>query len=467
MGFTLNSNSLAGLQGVFDGGTPAQKAAFQTSVSGYIGAERVLAIGDSITNDGWLTTTPGQILYPGGTYTGGGVLEVRTEDMGYIAWAQAYTGIEIINKGISGNTIQQVIDRLATDVGPYKPAVVIDNAATNSLFGTAADAMTEDQLYAYLVEQKTTCIAYYRQLGAKIVIPECLPRSTFDARKNRVAARYNRWLRTLPETYPWIRIAAVAGLFSDPAVYGGATPAPRWTRDGVHPNNVGGMRYGKIVADCLSGWVKRDSHFLPSVMDFRGGFGTAAACRNTNPYMGLGTGGTLGTGATGQIAAEYSIQRLAGSPNIACSIVTDAEGYNRQRLVVDFLAAGDAIWFGISPASGLWDATRAGLLSANCDLDIVSGGAEVINSLLFFTTANVGGSAYKTSAFNQNTQSTAARGNLPTGRGASLHLRTPRIYVPIGTCTTYQTQLRVAASAAGQVTLDVGAFCKLQEPSPV
>ena len=34
MGFTLNSNSLAGLQGVYDGGTPAQKATFQSSVSG-------------------------------------------------------------------------------------------------------------------------------------------------------------------------------------------------------------------------------------------------------------------------------------------------------------------------------------------------------------------------------------------------------------------------------------------------
>lgn len=34
MGFTLNSNSLAGLQGVYDGGTPAQRAAFQSSVSG-------------------------------------------------------------------------------------------------------------------------------------------------------------------------------------------------------------------------------------------------------------------------------------------------------------------------------------------------------------------------------------------------------------------------------------------------
>lgn len=33
MGFTLNSNSLAGMQGVYDGGTPAQKAAFQSSVS--------------------------------------------------------------------------------------------------------------------------------------------------------------------------------------------------------------------------------------------------------------------------------------------------------------------------------------------------------------------------------------------------------------------------------------------------
>lgn len=34
MAFKRSSNSAGGLQGVFDGGTPAQKAAFQTSVSG-------------------------------------------------------------------------------------------------------------------------------------------------------------------------------------------------------------------------------------------------------------------------------------------------------------------------------------------------------------------------------------------------------------------------------------------------
>lgn len=56
MGFTLNSNSLAGLQGVFDGGTPAQKAAFQTSVSGY-GEENwdIIVLGDSYAN---LNTRP-------------------------------------------------------------------------------------------------------------------------------------------------------------------------------------------------------------------------------------------------------------------------------------------------------------------------------------------------------------------------------------------------------------------------
>lgn len=45
MGFTLNSNSLAGLQGVFDSGTPAQKAAFQASVSGdYMADGRLRAL---------------------------------------------------------------------------------------------------------------------------------------------------------------------------------------------------------------------------------------------------------------------------------------------------------------------------------------------------------------------------------------------------------------------------------------
>ena len=45
MGFTLNSNSLAGLQGVYDGGTPAQKAAFQASVSGDVSSIDVTQYG--------------------------------------------------------------------------------------------------------------------------------------------------------------------------------------------------------------------------------------------------------------------------------------------------------------------------------------------------------------------------------------------------------------------------------------
>lgn len=466
MAFKRSSNSAGGLQATFDSGTPAQKAAFQASVSGYLGSPRILATGDSITNDGWLTTASPQVLYSGGTYTAGGVTEVRTEDHGFTAQASAMLGAEIINKGVAGNTIQQVIDRLATDVGPYKPGIVIDNAVTNSLFGSAADAMTEDQLFDFLVAQKTTCIEYYRGIGARVVIPECLPRSNFTTRRNRVAARYNSWLRTLPELQNFIRVVPVAALFSDPAVYGSATPAPRWTRDGVHPNNVGAMRYGRALADTLGDWAQSVALY-PSLMDVRGGFGTAAIVRNTNPLMGLGSGGALGTGATGQIAAEYSIQRLAGSPNIACSLVTDAGGYQRQRLTVDFLAAGDAVWFGVSPASGTWDTTRASLMSCAADVDIVSGGPEIINTLLMYTAATVGGTVYRSTCLNQNTQSAAARGNLPTGRGVSLKLRSPRVHVPAGACTTYQTQIRIYASAAGQVSFDVGRFFKLQEISPI
>jgi len=457
--------TLPALQSVFNGGTAAQKADFQSSVSGYLGNPRILAIGDSITNDGWLTTASPQALYSGGTYTAGGVTDVRTEDHGFIAQASAMLGVEIVNKGIAGNTIQQVINRLATDVAPYKPGIVIDNAVTNSLFGPAADAMTEDQLFDFLVAQKTTCIEYYRGISARVVIPECLPRSSFTTRQNRVAARYNRWLRTLPELQNWIRVVPVAALFSDPAVYGSTTPAPRWTRDGVHPNNVGAMRYGRALVDTLGDWVQSVALY-PSLMDVRGGFGTSAIVRNTNPLMGLGSGGTLGTGATGSIAAEYTINRLAGSPNIACSLVTDADGYQRQRLTVDFLAAGDAIWFGISPASGVWDTSRASLMSCAADVDIVSGGPEIVNALFMFTAATVGGTAYRSTCLNQNTQSVAARGNLPTGRGAALKLRSPRIYVPVGACTTYQTQVRIYASAAGQVSFDIGRFYKLQEVSP-
>ena len=459
------------MQAAFDAGTAAEKATFQASVSGYIGNQIVLVNGDSIGNDGWLTPTSPPVLYSGGIYTTGvavsGNIEARTEDQGYSAWVSARRGIEILNRAVAGNKLQDIIDRLASDVGIYgnRLGVVIDNGVTNSLFGPEADAMTEDALVASLISQKTTCIEYYRGLGAKVVIPECIPRSGFTNRQNRVAARYNRWLNTLPWLQPWIRVAPVAALMSNPDVYGSATPAPRWSRDGTHTNNVGAHRYSGAVNYCLDGWVPRNSRFRPSLMEISAGFGSHAIVRNSNPTIGLGSGGSLGEGFVGQIAAQYSVKRLVGVPTGACSIVVDDDGYNRQRLVIDFTAAGQAVSFGISPASGLWDSTRSGLLS--CVADATVSGDQIVNRLLMFTQANVGGVNYKTTALNQNTQSIAAAGNLQLAQGEEVFFLAPRIYVPQGACASWETQVRIYASAAGRVTLDIGNFCKLQDVSPI
>jgi hypothetical protein len=422
-------------------------------ISGYIGNQIVLVNGDSIGNDGWLTPTSPPVLYSGGIYTTGvavsGNIEARTEDQGYSAWVSARRGIEILNRAVAGNKLQDIIDRLASDVGIYgnRLGVVIDNGVTNSLFGPEADAMTEDALVASLISQKTTCIEYYRGLGAKVVIPECIPRSGFTNRQNRVAARYNRWLNTLPWLQPWIRVAPVAALMSNPDVYGSATPAPRWSRDGTHTNNVGAHRYSGAVNYCLDGWVPRNSRFRPSLMEISAGFGSHAIVRNSNPTIGLGSGGSLGEGFVGQIAAQYSVKRLVGVPTGACSIVVDDDGYNRQRLVIDFTAVGQAVSFGISPASGLWDSTRSGLLS--CVADATVSGDQIVNRLLMFTQANVGGVNYKTTALNQNLQSIAAAGNLQLAQGEEVFFLAPRIYVPQGACASWETQVRIYASAAG------------------
>lgn len=66
MGFTLNSNSLAGLQGVYDGGTPAQKAAFQSSVSGVvIAADFAALLAIPSPDDGQRAVVSGAVI-PGG-----------------------------------------------------------------------------------------------------------------------------------------------------------------------------------------------------------------------------------------------------------------------------------------------------------------------------------------------------------------------------------------------------------------
>lgn len=120
MGFTLNSNSLAGLQGVYDGGTPAQKAAFQSSVSGAGATVRQIATGCAVNDSVYAPFQ--QTMSRSHHRARSGVSRFR---LVYAAWAATNNGVE-------------------TPVGgaqTYRASVVVRGVITRVTFGGAVDGV--------------------------------------------------------------------------------------------------------------------------------------------------------------------------------------------------------------------------------------------------------------------------------------------------------------------------------------
>jgi len=83
--------------------------------------------------------------------------------------------------------------------------------------------------------------------------------------------------------------------------------------------------------------------------------------------------------------------------------------------------------------------------------------------MICYASAAVGGVTYQPTALNQ--QSSTRRANLPCGSGLVRGLmRSPRIQVPAGAASSFSTQLRIYASGAGTVTLDISEYKLTQHP---
>lgn len=418
-------------------------------------------IGDSITANGWLQNLKtafdsyGPYYYDDGTATG--TRFARTEDYGFAAWADFLAEGALgtfINSGIGGNTTTQILARVDTDVLAYKPLLVVDECGTNDIIAGSTAAA--------LIANKLALFTKYRSIGAKIIAFDIAPRSGFDATMKQVAVDVNRWLYQQAATQRDISVVPYSTVMCDPASTTGAIFAAR-SFDDTHPNNVGGFFAGKLLADHSSREL-----FLPQAEsiwtgDAYGNAPTTAVIRNSNPGMAYTSGGTANTGVSGQVADGYTCSRLAGTPTVVASIVARPDGRGfAQRLVITFAAASDAVEFGIPTASGRYqaDGRKIGL---SARLEVVAGSAEVVNRMLGYTSATVGGIVYQSTGFNQ--QDSTRRGNLPVASGDLKGvMKTPRIQIAAGAASAYDSRIRIYGSAAGAVTIDISEYKMTQHP---
>jgi hypothetical protein len=144
-------------------------------------------------------------------------------------------------------------------------------------------------------------------------------------------------------------------------------------------------------------------------------------------------------------------------------VVADPDGIgNRQRLTITFGAAGEAIEFGIPAGTGRYINGRENVLSCSVRLNIADDQPDIINRMLMFSQPTVGGVVYNVTAMNQ--QTATGRQPLSFTKGLSARFQSPRLLIPSGIAASWPSQVRIYASAAGTITIDVSQFVMRLQP---
>lgn len=243
---------------------------------------RIVNIGTSLTDDGF------QGLDESASTSG-------HRHRGYDTWARILTeqNFDWINKGVAGNTIQQMIDRFDADVTSQNPDVVMFDAGTNNASNTEEDLKTAlANLYALADD-----------IGA-IAVPLTIPireASVWsDAIRDKILS-VNTWILA---TYP--NAIDSNKYYLDPATN---RPLTGMNNDGTHLTPLGGYSIGRAIAEAITIDGSRN------VAD-----GTAL---NSNPSLS-GTSGLTGTGFTGDMPTGIRVFRMSGTtPTGVCSALED------------------------------------------------------------------------------------------------------------------------------------------------
>lgn len=328
MGFTLNSNSLAGLLGVYDGGTPAQKAAFRSSVSRARRDETsICLIGCSFEFMNGLQALSGNIY--------------SYHQNSYISWANIALGgiLRVHNYGIGGQTNAQVCARVPAALAASNAKYVligggIENDIQTVGAGTQAAAVTRALSDFELLKAE-----YLRVLSDASRVLITRTGATRYSTGSNVTAAQRSYLATINSMIrTWSANNGVicfdlAAVVTNPAT-GNAYAAGEYgwgdasikTDDLTHLTFTGACNTGKELARVLQS-------VLPGTARGFSGYPEDAYNASTAPYGQLiangkllGTGGNRnGKAATGTLASGWTVNSavLGTGGAIALSKIDD------------------------------------------------------------------------------------------------------------------------------------------------
>ncbi len=330
---------------------------------------------------------------------------------------------------------------------------------TNDVASGLAAAVIIDNIKAFVASRFA---AGTKSVGV-MTIP---PKDANTATMNKVRSQVNRWMFDYAKAIPGLTVLDTAAAITDPS---NAHYVTNFSADGIHPSNLGAFAMAKVVAAWLVSLYK-DCQFLPDYGDLWDAtynpYGSLIPAAGYNSFEG--TGGTAGTGASGTVPANYTVNRDVGSAITAvCSKVARTDGVPGSWFQVELAnaTASSSPWERIR----LFPQTNYQLLSTYglAAGDLVELLAEVnipASSGLVFLDAVISWATVSGRFIQCNTDVIVGNNSALTDAPGKLWLRSPKgASIPVG-ATGFSVTFRQGTINGGTATIKWGrwAFRKVR-----
>jgi lysophospholipase L1-like esterase len=167
-------------------------------------------------------------------------------------WDDEIPGLDaadVINRGISGQTAEEMRFRLKADVLDLKPEVLHLLAGTNDLAGNYAEPRSAHQVEVFLASMALRA----KQRGIKVVMASLLPVQKYSwsplVKPSQSVRDINKWLQTFAARKNFVFVDYYHALVDQDTVEGKFKAG--LSDDGVHPNKNGYKIMDKLARHAI------------------------------------------------------------------------------------------------------------------------------------------------------------------------------------------------------------------------
>jgi lysophospholipase L1-like esterase len=340
------------------------------------------------------------------------------ETRGAVAWALPNCGHRFrvataVQYGVGGNTSTQLLARwddvLADPAGTIVLLISTNDRGSSFTLQQSIDNVTAMLEQAYTAGKVVILGNETQRFGASVLAGQNL--TNHNDFHDWLDEAPNRWRNV----YGWDTWSAVA--------------AETDTSDGLHQNTIGAKKMGEALATVMSSILPATDYSRPYVV----GESHAQPALNANPGL-TGTGGSKGTGVTGNLADNWTVTASTGSLAIACSKETDGDGVTWQVLAITGTSPSGSPSLIMRPSSNL-TLVEGDSYDVRARVKLDAGSSNILSVT---TEARIDGVVTQSRALDGYQAPDAA-----PAEGFDLLLCTPPCVVPAGAVTTVRGQITV------------------------